>query len=95
MFETETPRRSNLQVFLGFLFGCVVALACLFLSIFLAWTLSARREWIFPALTAVGLIIAGAVCLKHARTSSIAAGMVLALSIALLLDGACAVAFLK
>lgn len=97
MFEQEPDKspRSHLQVLLGFFLGCVIAVVCLFLSIFLGLALSVRREWLFPTLNAVALISAGAVCLKHARRSSYAAGMVIGLSVALLLDGACAVALWK
>ncbi len=94
MFEQEPdkPPHSHLQVFLGFWLGCVVAVVCLFISIFVGLALSARREWLFPIFNAGALLCAGAVCLKHARRSSYAAGMVIGLSVALLLDGACAVA---
>lgn len=91
--EPEKPQRSNLQVFIGFLLGCVAALMCMFLTIFLALTLSEQRAWLFPTLNAAGLIVAGLIGFRHARRSSYAAGMVIAFSLAFLLNGACAVAF--
>lgn len=90
MFETqpEKPSRSNMQVFLGFLLGIVASLGCLFLAIFLG-TLVEGRSWIFPVIDAVGLIFVGMLALKRARESSLAAGAVLSLSLALLLDAVC------
>ena len=90
MFETqpEKPSRSNLQVFLGFLLGIVASLGCLFLAIFLG-VLMQGGMWIFPVIDAVGLIFAGTLALRRARESSLAAGAVISLSIALLLDAAC------
>lgn len=44
---------------------------------------------------AIGLIVAGIVAWRQMRESSFALGAVIAFSIALLLDGACAVIFFK
>jgi hypothetical protein len=95
MFETqpEKPTRSNLQVFLGFLLGIVASLGCLFLAIFLG-ALVRGRIWIFPVINAAGLIFVGTLALKRARESSLAAGAVISLSLALLLDTACGARYL-
>jgi hypothetical protein len=95
MFETqpEKPTRSNLQVFLGFLLGIVASLGCLFLAIFLG-ALVQGRIWIFPVINAAGLILVGTLALKRARESSLAAGAVISLSLALLLDAACGARYL-
>ena len=68
--------------------GVVASLGCLFLAIFLG-TLVQGRTWIFPVIDAVGLVCVGALAVKRARESSLAAGAVIALSLALLLDAAC------
>ena len=96
MFETppEKPARSGIQVLLGFLLGIVASLGCLFLAIFLGF-MTRGHEWVFPLFNAIALILVGIIALKNARESSYALGAVIALSIALLLDGACAVAFLR
>lgn len=93
--ELPTPRRSGIQVFLGFLLGMAASLATLIASIFFGVTMQWRQPWLFPALNAAVLIALGIAALRHARESSYAMGMVIALSIALLLDGACAVMLLK
>jgi hypothetical protein len=92
MLETEPgkPPRSNLHVFLGFLLGIVASLGCLFLAIFLG-ALTRAGNWIYPTLEAAALIIIGIVVARKVPESSLALGAVIALSLALLLDGVCAV----
>src|SRR5262245_43796108 len=96
MFDTEPekPTRSNLQVFLGFLLGIVASLGCLFLAIFMG-ALWQGRTWIFPLLDAIALIAVGTFAVRQARHSSLAAGAVIALSIALRVDAACAATYLS
>ena len=96
MDETsENNRRSTIQVILGFLLGIVIALGSLFFTIFLGSALHLRQQWLFPALTALGIIAVGIVALRQMRESSYALGVVIALSLALLLDAACGVAFFR
>ena len=91
----EYERRSTIQVVLGFLLGVVFSLGCLFLSIFLAYTLNLRGAWPYFALNTLAIIGAGIVALRHFRRSSDAAGAVIALSLALLLDAICGVSILR
>jgi hypothetical protein len=93
--EPEKPPRSNLQVFLGSLLGIAISLGCALVAIFAALLLDFRRDWMFPLLIAIILIVAGLIALRQVRQSSFAVGVVIMLSLALLLDGACAVAFLR
>ena len=97
MFDTQPgkPERSNIQVFLGFLLGIVASLGCLFLAIFLGSTVSPGHGWTYPLFDAVAMILIGAIAVKNLRESSYALGAVIALSLALLLDGACALAFFR
>ena len=97
MFEAdpEQNRRSGIQVLLGFLLGVVLSMACLFLAIFLGSTTSPSHPWLMPVFNAIGLIGAGIVAWRQIRESSFALGAVIAFSIALLLDGTCAVALWK
>lgn len=103
MFETqpEKPSKLNAEVFLGFLFGIVASLGCLFLAIFFGYSTADRsgHGWVFPLITAIALILVGIVPLRKIREPkyypSYALGMVIALSLALLLDGACALAFFR
>jgi len=91
MFEgdPEKSSRFNLQVFLGFLLGTVASLACLFAAIFFG-VMVQGRNWIFPLIDAIALVFVGMFALKKARQSSLAAGALISLSLALLLDAACA-----
>jgi len=96
MFQANPDKpRSHLQVLQGFLLGVVASLGCLFLTIFLAGNFGSRRQWIYPALNAVALILVGIVALRHVRESSYALGIVIALALALVVDAACAVTFLR
>lgn len=97
MFDptAEKPPRSNLQVLLGFLLGVVASLGCLFLTIFLASTFGSGHEWMYPAFDAATLIAVGVLAFRQRRESSYAVGALIAVSLALLLDAACAVVFLK
>lgn len=96
MFETQPEKssRSNLQVFLGFLLGIVASLGCLFLAIFLG-AMVQGRDWIFPVIDALGLIFVGMFAVRRARESSLAAGAVISLSLALLLDAACGAMYFR
>lgn len=78
-----------MQVILGFLFGVVISLVCLFLAIVLGWNLGAKRGWVFPLLNAIGLIVAGFVALRRMRESSYALGIVIALALAFILNTVC------
>jgi|SRR5581483_3729473 len=96
MFDSDAQQsRSTIQVLLGFLLGIVASLLCLFLAIFLGSTLRTRHTWLFPLFNAIGLVLLGIVAAKNARQSGYAAGAVIALSLALLLDGVCAAVILK
>lgn len=91
MFDSDPEKssRSNLHVTLGFLLGIVASLVCLFVAIFFGVMLQGR-DWIFPLINAIVLILVGIFALRRARDSSLAAGAVISLSLALLLDAACA-----
>ena len=97
MFQTDREKlpRFNMQVLLGFLLGIVASLGCLFFCIFLGMSLAFRQRWLFPALIALGLIAIGLVALRHVRESSYARGMIIALSLALLVDAVGGVVYLK
>jgi hypothetical protein len=90
--QPEKTPRSTLEVVLGFLLGVLISLGCLFLSIFLGLTISPGHSWLFPLLNAVGLVVAGIIALRQMRVSSYALGIVIALSLAFLLNTAYAVA---
>jgi hypothetical protein len=92
--EPEKPPRSNLHVFLGFLLGIVASLGCLFLAIFLG-SLIRSGTWIYPTFEAIALIGIGIVAARRVPESSLALGAVIGLSLALLLDGVCAVTLVR
>ncbi len=92
MFETpQNDSRSTLQVFLGFLLGVVIDLACFFSSVMLGFALAVHRTWMFSVLNGIALLEAGVVALRYVRESSYAFGVVIALSLGLLLDTACGI----
>jgi hypothetical protein len=91
--QHASPVRSNLQVLLGFLFGIVASLACLFFAIILAATLGIRHRGIYALFEAIGLIVLGIVAFRNVRQSSYAVGLLVAVSLSLLLDGVAAAYF--
>jgi hypothetical protein len=91
----DKPPRTTIQVILGVLFGILISLGCLFLTIFLGMTISPRRTWLFPLLNAAGLALAGIVAFRLRKESSYALGIVIALSLAFLLNTACGVAYFR
>ena len=96
MFESDPEKssRSNLHVFFGFLLGIVASLVCLFLAIFFGVNLQVH-DWVLPMIDAIALILVGIFAVRRARESSLALGMVISLSLALLLDAACAARYLS
>ncbi len=89
MFD-RTPQtgRPYTQALLGFLLAIVASLLCLFISVFLGSTLGPRHSHIYPVFTGIGLAFLGVFALRSARRSGFAFGAVIALALALLLDGA-------
>jgi hypothetical protein len=97
MLETQPEKihRSTLEVILGFLLGVVLSLGCLFFTIFLGLTINPRHDWLFPLFNAVELFAAGIVAFRQMRDSSYALGVVIALSLAFLLNTACGLVYLR
>ena len=97
MLETQPDRthRSTVQVLLGFLLGVAFSLGFLIFAIFLGMTFGSRHAWLLPVLNGVGLMVAGIIALRHLRESSYALGMVIALSLAFVLNTACGVLFVR
>ncbi|MGA2746013.1 MAG: hypothetical protein ABSE44_15050 [Candidatus Sulfotelmatobacter sp.] len=93
--QPEKTPRSTLEVVLGCLLGVLISLGCLFFSIFLGMNLGQGHRWLFPVLNAAALAVAGIVALRQMRDSSYALGVVIALSLAFLLNTACGVAFFR
>jgi peptidoglycan/LPS O-acetylase OafA/YrhL len=91
------PRRNrfNVQLILGFLLGIVASLLCLFFSMFLGSTLAPQHARMYPVFTGIAVVALGLVALRNARRSSFALGVLIASALALLLDGASAIAGFK
>ncbi len=87
--------RCNVQVILGFLLGIAASLLCLFFSMFLVSTLAPQHARLYPVFTGLAVVALGLVALKNARSSSLASGVLMASALALLLDGAYAIAVFK
>ena len=84
--EPENNRRSIPQVAMGFLLGILVCLGCLFFSILLGSVLGLRQVWMFPLLNGIALVAAGTVALRRVSQSSYPEGVLIAVSVAFLLN---------
>lgn len=94
MFNGQHSKASgNIQVLLGFLFGVLASLACLFFAIILAATLGMSHRGSYALFEAIGLAVLGIVAYRNVRQSSYAVGLLIAVSVSLLLDGLAAVYF--
>jgi hypothetical protein len=85
----ETPEhstRSILQVALGFLLGIPVCLGCFFFSMILGGVLGVRPIWMFPLLNAIALVGSGMVALRRVNKSSYPEGVLIAISVAFVLN---------
>jgi len=97
MFETEPENHKNLtlQVILGSLLGILISIGCFLISVAVGLLLSVKQAWLFPTFIAIALIGVGFIAARYVRESSYAVGIVITLSVALLLDAACAVAYVR
>jgi hypothetical protein len=87
MSETrEISPRSTLQVALGFLLGILACLGCFFVSILLGAALGLRDPWMFLLLNAIELVAVGVVILRRVHGSSYPEGVLIAVSLAFLLN---------
>ena len=85
----ETPDnkpRSTLRAVLGFLLGTLVCISCLFFSILLGGALGLRHAWMFPTLNAIALVASGMLALRKAHKSSYSEGVLIAVSVAFILN---------
>jgi hypothetical protein len=83
---TEINTRSPLQVALGFLLGIPVCVGSLFASIFFVAVFRLPQPWMFPVLNAILLIASGTVALRKIHRSSYPEGVLIAVSVAFLLN---------
>jgi len=86
----EPHPRSAREIFLGFLLGILISVGCLLIAIFLGTSL-ARGAWLFPLINGLALVATGIIALTKIRDSSYALGIVIAIALVFLLNGACAV----
>jgi|HubBroStandDraft_4_1064222.scaffolds.fasta_scaffold52343_3 hypothetical protein len=93
--QPEKTPRSTVEVILGCLLGVLISLGCLFFAIFLGTNLGQGHSWMFPLLNAAALAVAGIIALRQMRESSYALGIVIALSLAFVLNTACGVVLLR
>jgi type III secretory pathway component EscS len=97
MFETEPKKtpRSTREVILGFLLGVLASLVGLIVCIFLGMTLGLSRDWLFPVINGLGLVVVGVFALRRVRESSLALGVLIAISLTFLLNAACGVVMFR
>ena len=87
MYETqESDRRSTIQVALGFLLGILVCVGCVFFSILVGAVLGLRYAWLFPLFNAIALVASGTVALRMVHRSSYPEGVLIAVSVAFLIN---------
>src|SRR5215469_6023253 len=96
----QDKKISVLSVIGGFGLGLVLSLGMLFLAVVIGSLigenlLNGHKPWIFPAIEAVLLVVAGFLAFQRFDDSGLARGIVIGLSMALVLDGVCGVAMLK
>jgi len=82
----KTSERSTLQVAMGFLLGILVCVSCWFLSFLLGAALGLRHAWMFPVLNAAALAASGVVALRNVSKSSYPEGVLIAVSVAFILN---------
>jgi hypothetical protein len=83
---SESNPRSTLQVALGFFLGILVCIGCWFLSVLAGAALGLRHTWMLPLLNAIALVATGAVALRKANESSYPEGVLIAVSVAFVLN---------
>ena len=86
METRESKSRSGLQAALGLLLGVLVCVGCLFFSILLGAALRVGQPWMFPVLNAIALVAPGVVTLRNINKSSYPEGVLIAISVAFILD---------
>jgi hypothetical protein len=87
MSETsESNPRSTLQVAFGFFLGILLCIGCWFLSVLAGAALGLQHAWMFPLLNAIALVVSGAVALRRANQSSYPEGVLIAISVAFVLN---------
>jgi len=87
MSETsEIKPRSPLQVALGFFLGILLCIGCSFLSVLAGAALGLSHAWMFSLLNAIALVASGMVALRKANQSSYPEGVLIAVSVAFVLN---------
>jgi hypothetical protein len=71
--------------------GIALAFGCVVLTFFVGMTLQSRHVWVYPLLNAIALIGVGIGAIRQRHESIYADGVLIALAIALLLDGVYAI----
>lgn len=89
MSESSPVKTRRAQYkFLGFLFGVLLCLATLIICMPLGGVLGLSKVWMFAVLYGLVLLSAGGIALRRAE-SPLAQGVLIALSVAFLLNGMC------
>ena len=84
-----------MEVVLGFLLGILLSLGCLFLTIFLGMTISPAHQWLSSFFNGSGLLGAGIIACRRVRESSYALGVVIALSLAFLINSVWGIVYFR
>jgi hypothetical protein len=82
---SESNPRSTLQVALGFFLGVLVCIGW-FLSVLAGAALGLGQAWMFSLLNAIALVASGAVALRKSNQSSYPEGVLIAVSVAFVLN---------
>jgi heme/copper-type cytochrome/quinol oxidase subunit 4 len=82
---------STQKVALGFLLGLILSALCFVIAVVVGMSLGARRNWVFPLVNAVALILVSLYAVSKYHESGIARGTVIALSLVFLVNAICGI----
>ncbi len=83
------------SVVVGALLGLLLSGACLLIAITVGSAIHGQSGWIFLAVNAALLVIAGTVAFRSYRYSGIARGVIVVLALAFALTGLCGMTLLR
>ncbi len=72
---------------MGFLLGGLVSAGCSLLTVLVGAALGLRSVWMFPFLNAIALVASGRVALRKHDQSTYPEGVLIALSVAFVING--------
>ncbi len=90
----DESAHSTPKVGLGFILGLALSALCFVIAAYVGMALRSRHLWVLPLLNAIALILATLSAFRKYNESSIARGMVIALSLVFLVNAICGIAWM-